>query len=92
MALRHLVKQRGFIGKVIEIWRISSVYLFALAFAALFVCAPFADFRTSGASQIAFINLWSTKAEVARIRRCAAKEGGRNQVRTWKKGMHKKSS
>jgi GGDEF domain-containing protein len=22
----------------------------------------------------------------------AAKEGGRNQVRTWKKGMHKKSS
>jgi hypothetical protein len=43
-------------------WRSSSVYLFTGAFAAIFVCAPFADFRESGASQIAIILLFGTWA------------------------------
>ena len=67
-------------------WRISSVCLFALAFAAIFVCAPFADLRESGASQIAVILLfaaWASVFGVQAYRRFAGIKNNNPSIREW---------
>ena len=67
-------------------WRISSVYLFAGAFAAIFVCAPFADFRESGASQIVTILLfgaWASVFGVQAYRRFAGIKNRKPSIREW---------
>jgi len=67
-------------------WRISSVYLFAGAFAAIFVCAPFADFRESDASQIVTILLfgaWASVFGVQAYRRFAGIKNRKPSIREW---------
>jgi len=67
-------------------WRMLSVYLFAGAFAALFVCVPFADFRESGASQIAIIILfgaWASVFGVQAYRRFAGIKNRKPAIREW---------
>ena len=67
-------------------WRISSVYLFALAFAAIFVRVPFGDVRESSASQIAIILLfgaWASVFGVQVYRRFAGIKNRNPSIREW---------
>jgi two-component system cell cycle response regulator len=67
-------------------WRIFSVYLFAAAFAAIFVCVPFADFRESGASRIAVILLfgaWVSVFGVLAYRRFAGIQNRKPSIPEW---------
>jgi two-component system cell cycle response regulator len=68
-------------------WRISSIYLFIVAFAAIFVCAPFADFRERGASRIVITLLfgaWASVFGVQTYKRFAGiKKNRKPSIREW---------
>ena len=74
------------IFQLLKGWRISSVYLFAGAFATIFVCAPFADLGESGVSRIAIIILfgaWATVFGIQVYRRFAGIHNRKPSIREW---------